>query len=155
MQKDRLFYAIIGLLTALGAFYGFSASPEAETAKDASPEAVPAVITAPAEPVAEPEKAVAKPPAAPATLTYERALELYGKYRIQFVSCHGNPGQMTLGKGAKLMLDNRDKKAHTVKVGSVSYRLASMGFAIATVREVGTLNVTCDGGGAATVEVQP
>ncbi|TAK03684.1 hypothetical protein EPO34_00790 [Patescibacteria group bacterium] len=98
---------------------------------------------------------MAKPPAAPATLTYERALELYGKYRIQFVSCHGNPGQMTLGKGAKLMLDNRDKKAHTVKVGSVSYRLASMGFAIATVREVGTLNVTCDGGGAATVEVQP
>lgn len=155
-HQDKLFYGIVAVLAVLTAFYAFGASPEAagtQKAADAAPETA-QETAAPAAPEV-PTPAAAKPPAAPATLTYERALELYGKYRIQFVSCHGNPGSISLGKGAKLMLDNRDKKPHTVKVGSIAYRLAASGFAIATMREVGKLNVTCDGGGAATVEVQP
>jgi hypothetical protein len=88
-------------------------------------------------------------------LTYEEAIGKYGGFRFQFVDCHGNPGSMTLKKGGTIMLDNRDEKAHTVKVGTRSYALAAYGYKIATANEVGTINITCDGGGAAQLIVQP
>ncbi|OGL66440.1 hypothetical protein A2856_01985 [Candidatus Uhrbacteria bacterium RIFCSPHIGHO2_01_FULL_63_20] len=155
--NDRLFPAIVAVLALLAGFYAYSATSatgtDASRAEGGSPS-----IEAPLQAPPEAEKVVEetpKPPAAPKPLTYQGALELYGDRRIQFVSCHGTPGSMVLGKGAKFMLDNRDKKAHTVKVGTTAYKLGALNFAIATAREVGTFNVTCDGAGAATIQVQP
>ena len=92
---------------------------------------------------------------APKALTYEAALELYGGYRFQFLNCHGTPGTMTLKVGSKFLLDNRDAKPRTIAVGKAVYKLAANGFAVATASTVaGTYNITCDGGGAATLKVQ-
>jgi hypothetical protein len=112
-----------------------------------------------AEPVAEeptttaPTTTYVKPKSS--GLTYEEAVELYGGFRFQFASCSGVPGTMTIKKGSSVMLDNRDGKAHTIAVGSKKYTLTPYGFAIATPTETGLLYVTCDGGGAAQLTVQP
>lgn len=88
-------------------------------------------------------------------LTFTQAIDKYGSTRFEFVNCNGFPGSFTLKKGSKYMLDNRDDAAHTIGVGSQSYKLGALSFAIETASQVGTLNVTCDGGGAAKLIVQP
>ncbi len=99
-------------------------------------------------PAPAPVKTVSKP------LTYEQAITQYGKYRIQFVHCNGQPGSMNVPVGVKVMLDNRDTIAHTVKVGTKSYKLPALGFAIASMTSLGEQAVLCDGGGASTINVQ-
>jgi len=87
-------------------------------------------------------------------LTYNDAIDLYGNYRIQFVSCHGSPGVMNVAAGVTIMLDNRDAEAHTIKIGSSSYAVGAYGFRLAKSPSKGTYNITCDGGGAATLNVK-
>jgi len=87
-------------------------------------------------------------------MTYADAIAAYQNRRIQFTNCTGSPGSMVLKQYAKIMLDNRDAKSHTIKVGASSYRLAARGWTIATVNTIGTYNITCDGGGAASLNVQ-
>jgi len=99
-------------------------------------------------------------PASHAGTTYTQALNTYSAetgsgYRFQFVNCNGTPGSLAIKKGVTFMIDNRDKDAHTFVVGSLTYKVGAEGFAIATAKDVGTYNITCDGGGAAQVIVQP
>ncbi|TSC85084.1 MAG: hypothetical protein G01um101413_468 [Parcubacteria group bacterium Gr01-1014_13] len=108
--------------------------------------------------------ATSKKPAAatnvslPATKSYLDAIKIYKNtgYYFQFVSCHGSPGTLTLKKGTKFMLDNRDPRAHKIAItGGQSFNIKAYGFAIATAPStLGTHYITCDGGGAATITVQ-
>ncbi|TAN33050.1 hypothetical protein EPN28_03560 [Patescibacteria group bacterium] len=92
-----------------------------------------------------------------ATLSYTKALSIYRKsgYYYQFYKCKGTPGSLTMKKGKQFMLDNRDAKAHTVAFGKQSYYVPKYGFAIATAKYVGKFFITCDGGGAAQILVEP
>lgn len=106
-----------------------------------------------------PEGVDATPPATPgsaANLSYNQALAIYGKngYRFQFDQCHGIPGSLSIKKGAKFMIDNRENKAHTIVIKSQTFKLPVYGFAIVTAKDLGTYNITCDGGGAASLNVE-
>jgi hypothetical protein len=82
--------------------------------------------------------------------TYRTAATYY-----QFVGCKGSPGNMVLKQGKYFMLDNRDKVAHTIKVGDVAYSVPAEGFRIAKAISTGENLITCDGGGAARINVYP
>ncbi len=93
-----------------------------------------------------------------AEIKYSEALNLYrnaGRY-YQFVNCSATPGTMTLKAGTKLMFDNRENKPHKIAIGKVSsYNVSSYGFAIATAPSAaGQYYITCDGGGAALLNVE-
>lgn len=102
-----------------------------------------------------------KTPTAPlsATQRYLDAIKIYktSGYYFQFVECHGLPGSLTLKKGKKFMLDNRDGKARRIAIkGGQSFTIGAYNFAIATApSKPGTYYITCDGGGAASILVQP
>jgi hypothetical protein len=102
--------------------------------------------------------ATPSPTPAPARLTYNDALKTYGVngYRFQFSdNCLGIPGRLTIKKGGKFMLDNRDDVAHTIKLGSQTFRLSKYGFAIVTASQTGDLDILCDGVTRAELLVQP
>ncbi len=93
-------------------------------------------------------------------LSYGEAIKTY-KYRFQFSNCHATPGTISVKKGQPVMLDNRDKVAHTIKANGQSFRIAGYNYAlvypaIVTKDNVDlTLsNITCDGGGAGTLNVE-
>lgn len=90
-----------------------------------------------------------------ATKSYSAALTTYGKagWRFQFVNCGGSPGVMSVKRGNKFMLDNRDNKTHKFKIGNSSYTLKAYEFAIVTAIKAGQHQITCDGGGSAVVYV--
>ena len=94
-----------------------------------------------------------------ATQKYLDAIRIYKNpgYYFQFVDCHGLPGTLTMKKGKKFMLDNRDAKTRKIAIsGGQSFKIGAYGFAIATApTKAGTHYITCDGGGAATILVQP
>lgn len=93
-----------------------------------------------------------------ATQRYIDALKIYktSGYYFQFLKCHGQPGSLTIKKGKKFMLDNRDSVSHKIAFTGQSYRIGGYGFAIATAPlKPGTYFITCDGGGAASILVQP
>jgi hypothetical protein len=89
---------------------------------------------------------------------YTAALKTY-QNRIQFAQCHGlvsgGIGTLVIKEGVKFMLDNRDPKAHTIAFGGQSYRIGAYNFSIVSATKIGIYPVTCDGGGAATLNVQP
>ncbi|OGH92103.1 MAG: hypothetical protein A2534_02775 [Candidatus Magasanikbacteria bacterium RIFOXYD2_FULL_39_9] len=93
-----------------------------------------------------------------ATQRYLDAIRMYKNvgYYFQFVDCHGLPGTITLKKGKKFMLDNRDPESHKIAiVGGQSFTIGAYNFAIATAPSTaGTHYITCDGGGAAAIVVQ-
>lgn len=93
-----------------------------------------------------------------ATQRYLDAIRVYKSvgYYFQFVSCHGSPGSLTLKKGKKFMLDNRDSVSRKIAVqGGQSFQIKPYDFAIATAPStLGTHYITCDGGGAASIVVQ-
>lgn len=94
-----------------------------------------------------------------ATQRYLDAIRVYKSvgYYFQFVDCHGSPGSLTLKKGKKFMLDNRDNVTRKIAVqGGQTFQVGAYNFAIATAPStVGTHFITCDGGGAASILVQP
>ncbi|MEK7616078.1 MAG: hypothetical protein AAB420_02650 [Patescibacteria group bacterium] len=70
---------------------------------------------------------------APSTLSYQDAIKKYGGVRFQFNDmCQASPSQLTIKKGAAIMLDNRAKVARTISVGTSKYSLAAYGFRIVT-----------------------
>ncbi|MBI2037659.1 MAG: hypothetical protein HYT15_01850 [Candidatus Magasanikbacteria bacterium] len=101
-----------------------------------------------------------KTPLAPlsATQRYLDAIKIYktSGYYFQFVDCHGLPGSLTLKKGKKFMLDNRDAKSRKIAIqGGQSFTIGAYNFAIATApTKPGVHYITCDGGGAASILVQ-
>ncbi len=76
-------------------------------------------------------------------------------YRFQFADCHGTPGSLSVKRGKYFLLDNRDDEAHTIAVAGQSYRIGAYGAAVAAVWKTGTHQITCDGGGAASINVEP
>jgi hypothetical protein len=114
--------------------------------------------TVPDEPASGQTPAPSTPAAKPTSgsTSYEKALNEYrskGAY-FQFVNCAGNPGTLTLKRGTVFMLDNRDNKAHTIKVGKTAYYITAYGYKLANPQTLGVNQITCDGGGAASVNVQ-
>jgi hypothetical protein len=112
----------------------------------------------------------ASPAPAPATstpsttgtkkLAYGDAIKTY-KERFQFSMCHGTPGIISVKKGTPVMLDNRDKVAHTIKANGQTFRIAALDYALIYPQlptgdsvNLANSNVTCDGGGAATLNVE-
>lgn len=89
------------------------------------------------------------------TPDYENALDVYGKsgWRFQFVKCSGLPGSMVMKLGTKFMIDNRDNADHQIAIGTQTYKLSAYDFAIISIKKAGSYNITCDGGGAARVEI--
>ncbi len=75
-------------------------------------------------------------------------------YRFQFSNCHGTPGNLVVKAGKYFLFDNRDAKPHTIGVAGQTYSVGAYGAAVAAVWKVGTYNITCDGGGAASLTVQ-
>ena len=90
-------------------------------------------------------------------LTYTQAIAKYPN-RIQFNNCHAAVGLSANGifsikKGAFFMLDNRDKVTDVIAFANQTFRLGGEDFAIVSINTIGTYNLTCDGGGSATIKV--
>ncbi len=65
----------------------------------------------------------------PSNLSYNQALMIYGpqgnNYRIQIAAnCQATPSTLSLKKGVKFMLDNRDSVSHTFVVDNQNIILA-------------------------------
>jgi len=75
-------------------------------------------------------------------------------YRFQFSHCSGTPGSLTVKAGKYFLLDNRDAQSHTFAVAGQSYSIGGYGAAVAAVWKTGTFQITCDGGGAASLTVE-
>lgn len=89
-------------------------------------------------------------------MKYEEALEKYRENGLmQFVDCHATPGTFTFKKGYTFMIDNRDNKTRTIVVQGISYRLAAYNYALVVPKKTGESFITCDGGGSATLRIQP
>lgn len=116
-------------------------------------------VTKPAATVAVPKKVEIKKPVVSksAPQSYVDAAAKYKKsgYYIQFYPCQATPGSLIVKQGSKIMLDNRDGKAHSIGIKNDKYLIASYNYAIATLNTIGTNYVTCDGGGSASVTVVP
>lgn len=93
---------------------------------------------------------------APVSGNYPKAALPYieSGYRFQFSNCRGTPGSLVVKAGKYFLLDNRDAKSHTIAVAGQSYSIGAYGAAVAAVWKPGTYNITCDGGGAASLTVQ-
>ncbi len=92
-----------------------------------------------------------------ATDDYLKARNTYqtSGYYFQFLNCKGTPGILTVKKGAKLMLDNRDDKTRKIVFIGKLYNINAYGYVIVIADKLGKHYITCDGGGAAQITVQP
>ncbi|MCX6782141.1 MAG: hypothetical protein NTW66_03450 [Candidatus Magasanikbacteria bacterium] len=90
------------------------------------------------------------------TLSYTNALKTYSAsgYRFQIINGRASPGTMIVKQGKTFMLDNRDGKSHSVKVGTASYSIGAYGFVIATARTLGTNYIMVDGISSSKIEVE-
>lgn len=100
--------------------------------------------------------AVVVPAGPKAGLNYEGALRQYDStnYRFQFVGCSGKPGLLTVKQGVNFMLDNRDPVQHVFGVAGKNYTIKAYDFAIVSASPVGTYHITCDGKGAADLNIE-
>lgn len=91
-----------------------------------------------------------------ATKSYTDALAVYAKNgtRLQFDKCSGIPGSVTVKRYTKFMIDSRDGKTHRFGIGTQTFTLGAYDYAIISLAKTGSYNITCDGGGAASVSVQ-
>lgn len=96
-----------------------------------------------------------KTPSVKAGENYADVLKTYANWRFQFVNCQSTPSTFLIKKGSKFMLDNRDAKSHTYKVGTAAYNLGAYGWVLATANTLGNLDVTCDGINRALLKVVP
>lgn len=86
-------------------------------------------------------------------LSYGEAIKAY-PYRFQFLKCSGNPGSMAVKKGSIVMLDNRDSKTHTIKADGQTFSIPGYDYALLRASIISNSFVTCDGGGAAMLNVE-
>ena len=161
MNKKNILIALVVLLVLVLGVYFINKKPgqdsKTPTTTDSTNNQNTTQNQATTTPTSTPENG--KPGAGNVTtpnLNYNQALAIYQKngYRIQLSSCHGTPGRLSIKKGAKFMLDNRDSKAHKLVVKSQTFNISGYGFSIVTAKDVGTYNITCDGGGAAELNVE-
>ena len=75
-------------------------------------------------------------------------------YRFQFTKCHGTPGTLVVKAGKYFLLDNRDAQSHTFGLAGHSYSVGGYGASVAAVWKTGKYQLTCDGGGAASLTVE-
>lgn len=168
VSKKHIYIAVAGVLFLLALVLifrnrGVEDMPEGTYI----PEPPAEQITLPSASSTPTSSATVKPPASPviktptplsATQKYLDAIRIYKNpgYYFQFVDCHGAPGTLTMKKGKKFMLDNRDNKTRKIAIqGGESFKIGAYNFAIATApSKTGTYYITCDGGGAATISVQ-
>lgn len=101
-----------------------------------------------------PVDATSTPPTGSQTrLSYGDAIKAY-PYRFQFSNCSGNPGTLAVKKGSVVMLDNRDAVSHTIKADKQTFKIAAYDYALLHTSALSNTNITCDGGGAAVLNVQ-
>lgn len=103
-----------------------------------------------------PKQKIKNSPPSTNPLSYSAALNIYRNsgYYFQFSSCHGLPGRISIKRGVKFMMDNRDDVARTLAINGKSYYVSSYNFVIAAApKTAGKFFITCDGGGAATLHV--
>lgn len=93
-------------------------------------------------------------------LSYGQAVDTY-KFRFQFSQCHASPGFLSVKANTPVMLDNRDNVAHTIKANGQSFRIAALDYAVVYPQlptgagvNLADSNMTCDGGGAGTLNVE-
>lgn len=165
-MKKSIIVALAGLTILVGA--GCKNQPQTSPS-DATQNSAPTASSTPSVVTSTPPAGTAVPaapirgarsskgPAGTAARSYIDSLNHYrslGAY-LQLLSCHGNPGRISMKRQVQFMVDNQDVQAHVVGVGSISYRLAARGFAIVSAPDkAGEYYVTCDGGGAALLSVQ-
>lgn len=155
---------VIGVLVIAGLIWyrdkrreateSYSGSQQSQMA-ESNPSSAAGTTASSTEPSPAPKTSAAPKP----TVDYAKALNTY-QYRIQFSQCHGivnnspNVGTLSIKQGVKFMLDNRDPVAHTIAFKGVSVKIGAYGYAIVSAPYKGTFNVTCDGGGAAVINVE-
>jgi len=166
-MKRNMWIGIVALVVVIGLIWWYNSSEQKLTTRNrnnASSDSLADVlpvgasgdvdIASTTEELSSPNRAVT----VSAAKAYTDAIAMY-KNRIQFSNCHGivnltNTGTMSIKHDEKFMLDNRDATAHTIAFASQSYKIPAYGFVIATAKPPGTHNLTCDGGGAAVVNVE-
>ncbi len=160
VKNKKIIYIAAGVvLLSLASYFIFSNKGNQLTTITIS-DKITATSTSATSTTATPKKSTT-PVTSPmsATQRYLDAIRVYKSvgYYFQFVSCHGSPGSLTLKKGKKFMLDNRDNVTRKIAVqGGQTFQIKAYDFAIATAPStLGTHYITCDGGGAASIMVQP
>lgn len=152
MRPIQFLLVVVAPLVTMGA--GCSAWGDTNTQADSAnrPSSSASVVIAPGVDITK----TGTETLATATQGYVNALDIYEKNgaRFEFVNCTGNPGALTVKRGERFMIDNRDNVEHQIGVGPETYPLAGRNFAIITLQNVGSFNVTCDGRGEAHVEVE-
>lgn len=154
MQK-MLTLVVAGLVLAGGGCWSKKEAvapvPEVVT----TPVVVTTTVTAPVV-----QTPVVKKPTAPqptqAVLDYNATVKVYDAsgYRLQIVNCSARPGAMVVKRGMKFMIDNRDDATRTIAVGTQKYTLKPYGWTVTSVAKAGQYNITCNGGGAGSLNVQ-
>jgi hypothetical protein len=159
-----LIFIIIVALVVWQFSSGDSANPESADLIKTTPPEIAVVTSTPASAVEV--VATSSPNATPAKqgtkatapkLTYDQAIKEYGVrgYRIQLSQCHGTPGRLAIKSGTAFMVDNREGVAHTVVLAKQTFKVPAWGFVIIYTQGKGKQVLTCDGGGAAEIDVQP
>ncbi len=83
-------------------------------------------------------------------LNYYRSLGAY----FQLVKCSSTPGMISLKKGVKFMVDNRDAVAHKIGLGKTIYTVRPYGYLVLVAPGTDSVPLTCDGGGSAMLNVE-
>ncbi|MEK7545462.1 MAG: hypothetical protein AAB554_00120 [Patescibacteria group bacterium] len=145
-------YVLVGIAIGI-LLYAIIARPEAAPAPAGS---TPADGTSPSIAAPAPDAIVGGETEAPSGNYPKKGLPyIESGYRFQFTDCHGSPGTLTVKRGKYFLLDNRDEKAVTIGLAGQSYKIGPYGVAVAAVWKAGTHQITCNGGGAASLVVQP
>lgn len=143
-------YVLLGIVIGILA-YAIALWRSTAPSDEAAESATPAAVIAPA-----PDAVIGGQTEAAPSGTYPKIALPYVEsgYRFQFSGCHGTPGSLVVKAGKYFLLDNRDAKAITIAVAGQSYKIGAYSAAVAAVWKVGTHQITCNGGGAASLTVQ-
>ena len=153
MKKNYIWGAIVLAVILIGLAIWRSESKNGEMSKNGNGNSEDILTQNPDQQVPNPTPSTAAMGGSSAKLSYGDAVKKY-QYRIQLAQCHGNPGTVSLKTNTPLMLDNRDAKIHTLKVAGQTYSVKSYDYTLAYFSKAGTYELTCDGGGAATVNIE-
>ncbi|HAU07559.1 MAG: hypothetical protein UW46_C0007G0024 [Candidatus Yanofskybacteria bacterium GW2011_GWF1_44_227] len=134
MKKDTIIWVVVAVLVVLGIWI-VSRSDEPTSNNDSQ-------VVLSSTPVST--GVIAKPKATPKvsgeTMTYTQAVVAYQGKRIQFnESCQGNPGQVALKKGDKIMLDNRSSMQISLAMDGRENIIPAYGWKIVTVTTANAL----------------
>lgn len=162
-MKKIIYFAIGAVLLGVVWYFIWGKKTESPVNNQDQKIATTTVVSTSSKPAAPAVKKTSVPPKTQAPLSatqrYLDALRIYKNtgYYFQFVDCHGAPGSLVLKKGKKFMLDNRDNQTRKIAVtGGQTFQVKAYDFAIATAPStLGLHYITCDGGGAASISVQP